>query len=812
MECIYGNSYAEVWSPEVWTAPSSREAHLFDTEESCCEAWNCRTEAVAESDGEGRWLAHEDGTDCVYLVLPASMLYADFLFETRGGCCAVNPCLERDTSAPSPGVGGDTNAPSASPTTRSDSPVAPPAQIPDGGPPAPAVATLSPTGAGTPVGPVTTRSLSMTIAGVGAVDGELWSGVTADYIVQYFGARGGSGAFRVDVEISVTGQEFVPDGRTGEASRAEKAGERRSNLFAGTPPKLRRRRNQETNGGVPSVRIVYDQVSAFVSLDPSTYDAVYVARTPFATVDAREDFAAYLREVSPEYAAVVSVSGVEYAPPSATPAASGGNEAVGGGGPSGGGCAGCTAGIVSGALCGAALLVVIAVLLVRRRNAIKSMHREAVGNGYVHDLHDLRLEEDVRSELGDGNPTSSTLASSSEFGVAGEKSAAAVHVSSAVAVPVREPPTTNASANGDAPEPDGSPPIFEAASLGTSAGTEDLVEVVAPAGKLGVIVDMHPTGPPAYVCEVKGSSPLLGELRRGDTIVAVDGEDVQTLSAVSISKLLARKSRNARRRITVLRERDGPQPPRFDGRGCGRSSARPPPSSPAGADAAAGGAITPPGSDAGGSDRESRAEVQELDIVAPSGRLGVVLVTPDESTAAGGGASGPSASAYVFNIREDSPLLDVIQLGDRVIKVDGRDVSGMTAVDVSRLLGSKSGQEARRITVLREVGQFDDIGDVDGVQSGTPPNATSGGPAPIDGGRGRTPNGGAHPPGGRRGSEAPGADPPGRGAATSKRPPPARARARATFAVAGGGDGASFNSATMSSADIELDIIAPPGE
>merc|ERR1712232_1280246 len=86
MECIYDSSY-----PDVWDTPSLREAHLFETEENCCDTWNCHTETVAPSD-EGRWLSNEEGTDCVFMTLPPGMLDADWLFETRDGCCAVSTC------------------------------------------------------------------------------------------------------------------------------------------------------------------------------------------------------------------------------------------------------------------------------------------------------------------------------------------------------------------------------------------------------------------------------------------------------------------------------------------------------------------------------------------------------------------------------------------------------------------------------------------------------------------------------------------------------------------------------------------------
>ena len=776
MECVYGSTY-----PVAWDAPSQRETHLFDTEEECCEAWGCGTEDVGPS-GEGRWLPSEDGADCVYLVLPAVMLDADFLYDTRETCCAANACVELveeawlpdqdgtdcvfvefvnggvpeadflfetrgDCCAANGCVGGDAARPG--PGAAAVAPSASPALPPDASPAAPG--TPSPTGRGTPVGPVAVRHLTMTIVGEADVDVGLWSDAAEGHVAGYFDTSG-VGAFGVDVEVKVTGVRYnlPPPGGT-----------ERTNLFAGTPPGLRRRGQEETASSV----FAYEQTSTFVSLDPAAYDAVYVALAPFATSDGREAFAARLGEMG--YGSIASVS-VEYAPPpEATPTASEGNEADGGG-PSSDDNGGMT-GIIAGSVCGAALLVAAAALFVRRRRTAKRRHLEVVGNGYEYDLS-LEVEE------GGDVPTEPAL-------LAGEKPAAA-DFGLAGAAPDWEP-----SPGSYGPRPAGLP---------SDGGTEELVHVVAPAGKLGVIVDMPPTGPPAFVCEVKDSSPLLDEIFVGDKIVAVDGEDVQTMSAVNVSKLLGRKSRNEQRRITVLRERDGLSQSSDEA-----DADFSPPSSPSSRPSVeAGGVASPPGSDAGFDDGE--VEVQRLDILAPAGKLGVVLVTPDEPTT----AAGDRGSAYVFNIREDSPLLDAIQLGDRVVEVDGRDVSDMTAIDVSRLLGSKAAQESRRITVLREVGNFDDIGDVDGVRGGSAPDSQPG-PVPTEEVMERT-NGvdstgeedtGVYPPESRRGSDASGGESPRREA--GRRPPLSRAAAEK-----GSGASSSANTATETS----LDIVAPPGE
>jgi C-terminal processing protease CtpA/Prc len=80
-------------------------------------------------------------------------------------------------------------------------------------------------------------------------------------------------------------------------------------------------------------------------------------------------------------------------------------------------------------------------------------------------------------------------------------------------------------------------------------------EVIAPSGKLGVVVDIPPDrrGAP-FVCDIREESPLYGQIEPGDKIYAVDDEDVRKMSAIKVSKLLAQKAEQPERIITVFRE------------------------------------------------------------------------------------------------------------------------------------------------------------------------------------------------------------------------------------------------------------------
>lgn len=84
--------------------------------------------------------------------------------------------------------------------------------------------------------------------------------------------------------------------------------------------------------------------------------------------------------------------------------------------------------------------------------------------------------------------------------------------------------------------------------------TREVKQIVAPPGKLGVVVNTAQNEGPAYVSSIGDDSPLFGRILLGDLIIAVDDLDVQTLVADEVSKILLTKSTNARRTISVLRK------------------------------------------------------------------------------------------------------------------------------------------------------------------------------------------------------------------------------------------------------------------
>jgi len=74
---------------------------------------------------------------------------------------------------------------------------------------------------------------------------------------------------------------------------------------------------------------------------------------------------------------------------------------------------------------------------------------------------------------------------------------------------------------------------------------------------------------------------------------------------------------------------------------------------------------------------------ERLEIVAPAGKLGMVIDTPNGDI------------PVVHAIKQTSVLVDQVCVGDRLLSVDGEDCTGMTAMQVSKLISLKSEKPAR---------------------------------------------------------------------------------------------------------------------
>jgi PDZ domain len=91
----------------------------------------------------------------------------------------------------------------------------------------------------------------------------------------------------------------------------------------------------------------------------------------------------------------------------------------------------------------------------------------------------------------------------------------------------------------------------------------------------------------------------------------------------------------------------------------------------------------------GGGAAPAMARDEVIVIDAPAGKLGVVIDTPDDG------------APVVHAVKDTSVIAHLIQVGDKLIKVDEEDVRSMTAIKVSKLISKKSANPVRRLTIVR---------------------------------------------------------------------------------------------------------------
>jgi C-terminal processing protease CtpA/Prc len=82
---------------------------------------------------------------------------------------------------------------------------------------------------------------------------------------------------------------------------------------------------------------------------------------------------------------------------------------------------------------------------------------------------------------------------------------------------------------------------------------QTLLEIYAPPGKLGVVIDVPANSTTPVVHAIKDNCPIRNEINVGDQLLAVDEEDVRNMTAVEVSRLISRKSLQQARKLTVLR-------------------------------------------------------------------------------------------------------------------------------------------------------------------------------------------------------------------------------------------------------------------
>lgn len=81
---------------------------------------------------------------------------------------------------------------------------------------------------------------------------------------------------------------------------------------------------------------------------------------------------------------------------------------------------------------------------------------------------------------------------------------------------------------------------------------EDVFNVIAPPGKLGIGLDTPNSGAP-FIYNINEDCPIAHQLMVGDQIIFVDDEDVRSMTAVKASNLICQKSANPSRKLTIMR-------------------------------------------------------------------------------------------------------------------------------------------------------------------------------------------------------------------------------------------------------------------
>ena len=98
-----------------------------------------------------------------------------------------------------------------------------------------------------------------------------------------------------------------------------------------------------------------------------------------------------------------------------------------------------------------------------------------------------------------------------------------------------------------------------------------------------------------------------------------------------------------------------------------------------------------------------RIQDETIVIIAPRGKLGVVIDTPTINNN-NNNSAGKTTMPIVHAIKDTFPIRSQIRVGDKLLAVDDEDVTCMTAVEVSRLIGRKCEQKERKLTIVRGSG------------------------------------------------------------------------------------------------------------
>jgi len=331
---------------------------------------------------------------------------------------------------------------------------------------------------------------------------------------------------------------------------------------------VRRRLNTKYENGralqsaEPSVDVIYTQITSYRTNDPNlTIDDI--VRLPLSTSADRDEYVGELKTLD-GYEDLTSVSEISIV--SDDDGGSGDKGIDGGETSSGGG--GLPVGAIVGIACGSAAFLILIVGFVYYRVQKNSDEDDGSGNGNERDATTLNSTQGAPTLGGPYAGTGSSLPTYGDTSVAtvdydysrAYGGAGAHSLSDAGGTLGSQTRRTGAEGD-DTAVGGGTAAIMSGNTVFSDDQTfdrayedvrEELLDVYAPAGKLGVVIDTPDDGAPV-VHAVKETSPIASKVQVGDKLVAVDDEDVRAMTAIKVSKLISRKSNNASRKLTIIR-------------------------------------------------------------------------------------------------------------------------------------------------------------------------------------------------------------------------------------------------------------------
>ena len=90
-----------------------------------------------------------------------------------------------------------------------------------------------------------------------------------------------------------------------------------------------------------------------------------------------------------------------------------------------------------------------------------------------------------------------------------------------------------------------------------------------------------------------------------------------------------------------------------------------------------------------------------IDVTLPSGKVGMVLNTPDDEEYEYSRHRGIDSAPVVYQVKPTCPVRGEVHVDDRLVAIDGQDCTHLTAIQASRILSTKSNQPKRVLTLAR---------------------------------------------------------------------------------------------------------------